>query len=280
MQSLLANGSTIGFLLAEELDYGVAYPHSWFYTLFSAVYPFAFLVFGALWLWMLIDCLRNDEDRQTWMWILIILSAPGALAYFFIRWLPRQQRLQKSMFGWLTRGRKIGRLQAAAHHIGNPHQYVELGEALREANRLDEARVAFRKALDKDGGNLPARWGAAQVELTAKDYVAAREHLKVILDSDVTYKFGDVSLAYGRVLAELKETPQAREHLERHLSRWTHPEAIVRLAVILVDQGETGPARTRLEGLLLDMQASPRYFIRQNSQWTSQAKRLLKTIPS
>lgn len=278
---MLALSVKLGGLLAEEMDFSYpdATPHSWIYSLVSAVFPFGFLVLGGLWLWMLIDCLRHDEDRQTWMWLLIFLSFPGALVYFFVRWLPRQQRLQKSLFGWMTRGRKLGRLQAAAHHIGNPHQYVELGEALREAGKIDDARVAFQKALEKDARNLPALWGAAQVELTAKDFTAARQHLKTILDADGTYKFGDVSLAYGRVLVELNETPEARTHLEKHLSRWTHPEAIVRLSVILIDQRETATARTRLEGLLLDMQASPRYFIRQNSQWTSQAKKLLKALP-
>ncbi|MFN0018501.1 MAG: tetratricopeptide repeat protein, partial [Pirellulaceae bacterium] len=255
MSTWLAFSIELCGLLAEEVDFydEPVSPGFSIYRFFSVIFPFGFSILGALWLWMLIDCLRHEEDRQSWLGVLIILWAPGAVAYFFLRWLPRQRRLQRSLFGWLTHGRKIGRLQAAAHHIGNCNQFVELGEALREVGRVDEARTAFQKALAKDPGNLQALWGAARVEEAASNYSAARQHLQAILDVDSGYKFGDVSLTYGRVLVEMKDSQEARIHLERHVSRWPDPEAIVRLAVVLIEQGESGAARTRLQGLLLDM---------------------------
>ena len=38
--------------------------------------PFV-LVGGALWIWMLVHCARNDPERNLWLWILLIGNAPA-----------------------------------------------------------------------------------------------------------------------------------------------------------------------------------------------------------
>ena len=48
----------------------------------------------AFWIWMIVDCARNEtsEGSQKVIWILVILLANllGALIYFFVRKLPRR----------------------------------------------------------------------------------------------------------------------------------------------------------------------------------------------
>lgn len=54
-----------------------------------ALWAFVF----ALWLWMLIDCIRNETDStQRVLWALIIFFLPciGSLIYLVIRKLPRK----------------------------------------------------------------------------------------------------------------------------------------------------------------------------------------------
>ncbi|MBC2605820.1 PLD nuclease N-terminal domain-containing protein [Pelagicoccus albus] len=55
----------------------------------------AFALFG-LWIWMLIDCLKNEPDngneKVIWILVLILLQWIGALLYYFIR---RRERLKK-----------------------------------------------------------------------------------------------------------------------------------------------------------------------------------------
>lgn len=274
----LLNACLLAFQTAEPEFENVPHAPSWLLWLYGL--QSLLLIPGlCLWVWMLVDCIRNEEDRNLWLWILIFFNAIGSVLYFLFRWLPRRRRFTRTMTAWFSRGRTLGRLQAAAHQIGNPHQFVQWGEALREAGQLAQARHAFEQALAKDPQNLPALWGIAQVEQQQGNFAQAREHLQTILSIDASYKFGDVSLAYGRALTELQDETAARQHLEQHVSRWTHPEAIVRLSVLLIKQGETAAARQRLSGLLIDMQGCPRYFARQNSAWTSQAKKLLRTLP-
>lgn len=71
-------------------------------TIIVIIY-FAFLAFTiaaafamfALWIWMLIDCLKyeSDEgnDKIVWILVLIFLHGIGALLYYFIR---RRERLR------------------------------------------------------------------------------------------------------------------------------------------------------------------------------------------
>jgi hypothetical protein len=242
-------------------------------------HPFA-LLSGALWVWMLIHCARNDPERNLWLWILFIGNVPAAFIYFLVRWLPGA-RLSggSSLLARWTKGRQIPRLEVAARNIGNAHQFVELGEAYRETGKTDRAAECFGKALQKDPASMPALWGAAQVEMKRQNFPAAKLHLEQILAKDGTYKFGDVSLAYCRTLVALNESDAARERLEQHLKRWTHPEAYVLIATILIERGQHQPAREHLEATLLDLRGGPAFFARQNRGWARQAKRLLAKLP-
>ncbi len=232
-----------------------------------------------LWIWMLVHCARNDPERGTWMWILFFLNIPGAILYFIVRWLPTREKGSLPFMKRFTSGRHLARLEAAARRIGNPHQFVELGDLQRELGKVDAAWASYQKALSKDPGCMPALWGAAQAALARKQPADARPHLEAILAKDFAYKFGDVSLAQARTLHLLGDGPAALAQLQKHLGRWTHPEAHVLIATVLAEQGEVDQARDHLETMLSDLAASPAFFARQNRHWASRARGLLRTLP-
>src|SRR5262249_30262617 len=151
-------------------------------------HPLSLLLAG-FWIWMLVHCARHDPERGWWLWILFIGSIPAAVIYFLVRWLPGARVSSgPSFLGRWAKSLQIPRLEAAARNIGNPHQFVELGEAYRETGKTDRAADSFRRALAKDSGNMPALWGAAQVELQLRDFTGARTHLEQILAKDASYK--------------------------------------------------------------------------------------------
>ena len=240
------------------------------------------LALGALafWIWMLVHCARHDPERNMWLWIVMIGNAPGAFIYFLVRWLPGARVSPGALLvsRW-TRGRQIPRLEVAARNIGNAHQFFELGDAYRETGKTARAAECFKQALAKDPTHMPALWGAAQVELQLANLAAARQHLEQILARDETYKFGDVSLAYCRTLSRLNDTDAAFARLEQHLKRWTHPEAYVLIATILIDRGEPAAARDKLEATISDLRGGPAFFARQNRGWARKAKWMLARLP-
>ena len=232
------------------------------------------------WIWMLVHCYQHEPDREFWFWVMILIP-PSALVYFFARWLPSRgggASVPKGLKRW-SRGREIQQLEIAAQQIGNPHQWIQLGDALRDVGRHAEAADAYDKALAKEADNIQALWGAGIARVEAKEFAAAREHLEKGLAIDPKYKFGDMSLAYGRVLCELGEIDHAAEHLEQHVSRWRHPEALYLLATLELERGNPDQAQGHLQGLLLDINGSPQAIARKHTRWKSRAAKLLKQLP-
>ncbi|OYW33992.1 MAG: hypothetical protein B7Z51_00245, partial [Methyloversatilis sp. 12-65-5] len=167
----------------------------------------------------------------------------------------------------------------AAEQIGNPHQFIQWGDALREVGQLDRANAAYAKALAKDPKSLQALWGAAQVAVRQKRPTDVEEYCRQILAIDPQYKFGDVSLAYGRALKDQGQTAAMREHLEQHVRRWRHPEAVYLLACQCRDDGDIAAAREHLQAMLRDINGSPAAIARKFGRWRSLGRQLLRKLP-
>jgi hypothetical protein len=237
-----------------------------------------FLPLVAFKIWMLVECARKDPDRAFWFWIVLLVPF-AEVVYFFVRWLPASGvRLPAGLRKW-TRGRELARLETAARQIGNAHQWVQVGDALREVGQLARARESYDRALAREPRNTQALWGAALVDLAQHDYALAHERLSSLLEIDPDYKFGDVSLAYGKSLYKCRGPREALEHLEQHVRRWRQPEAQYLLAAIHVDQGQPDDAREHLEELLLDLNGSPPAFVRRHRVWKSRGQKLLRKLP-
>jgi hypothetical protein len=248
----------------------------WYYSL---ILMSLFSVLGLpFWVWMLWHCYKHEPDREFWFWVMIFIP-PASIVYFFARWLSGGgTTMPKGLKRW-SRSREIEQLEIAARQIGNPHQWIQLGDALRDVGRFAEAADAYQKALAKEADNIQALWGAGIARLELKQFPEARTHLEKGLAIKPDYKFGDMSLAYGRTLCELGEIDRSAAHLEQHILRWRHAEALYLLAMLELERGNTDQARNHLEGLLLDIKGSPNSIARKQSRWKSRAAKLLKQIP-
>ena len=230
-------------------------------------------------LWMIIYCIRNDSERGTWLWVLIVFPGIGPVIYFFARWLPSSSMEPPAFLRRWTEGAQIQRLEVAAQQIGNAHQFVEWGDALRDVKQWPEARAAYLKALAKEPTNLPALWGVANTESQLGEPQAARPHLAAILGIDPAYKFGDVSLLYGKTLHLLQDREAELAHWRTHLKRWRQPEALYLLAKLFIERGEYPEARQLLQTLIADIELTPRALARKVFFWKGRAKKLLRCRP-
>lgn len=231
-------------------------------------------------IWMVIECVRKDPDYRMWVWIILAFPPLGGVAYLVGRWLPSNNfRAPTFMRKW-TKGREIGKLESAAVRIGNPYHHIQLGDALRDVSKFERAGHAYANALSKEPANLQALWGAALVDIEQKSFDSARERLGKVLEIDPQYKFGDVSLAYGRTLSELQRTDEATAHLEKHVRRWRHPEGLYVLATLYAQQNRPQDARAQLDAMLMDIAASPRAIARRQALWKSKAKKMLRKLPA
>lgn len=230
-------------------------------------------------IWMAISCARNDPERYIWLWIIILVPL-GPFIYLLVRWIPGAQLQPPKFLRKWTRGRELERLRIAAKQIGNAHQFVEWGDALREIGRMSEAGAAYEKALAKDGDNLQALWGGALVDFEHDRHPEAKTKLSKVLATDPAYKFGDVSLLYAKTLHALGEKDAARDHLASHTRRWRHPEGLYLLASLYAERGETVKARDQLQAMIQDLDGAPRAIVRKQLFWRGRARRMLRKLPS
>ena len=236
-----------------------------------------FLMTG-FWMLMLFDCIRNDPERRTWIWILIVLNLPGAVLYFVFRRLPSLSIATPPQIRRWTHRKKIWDAEAAVKHIGKPHQFVNLGNVLLEAGMIDRAYDAYQQALDQDPAHVKALWGLTTIELIKKDYANAKKHLAPLLKDDPDYKFGEASLAYGQALYELGEWDAAESHLVDDLKRWSHPEAAILLAMIYKKEGRTAAAKDVLETMMFKLKGTPRFYLRKKRHLLNKAQTLLRSL--
>lgn len=244
------------------------------FSLLNLYWPLG--IFGTLfWFWMLYDCLRNEPDRGLWMWIMIILNLPGAFLYFLLRKLPQFQFDQWPIFKRLATRNALQRAEYDAENIGNAAQFVRLGDLRRDMKDFKLAKAAYDKALEKDRNDLEALWGSSLTDYELKLYSSAKEKLQDILQKDPKFKFGDASLALGRVLYMTKDHAAAKAHLLEHLKRHGNSEARVIMATILKEEGQKEEARKHLEIVLEDARGLPAFHKVRNRAWINKAKRML-----
>ncbi|NET48980.1 MAG: tetratricopeptide repeat protein [Merismopedia sp. SIO2A8] len=177
-----------------------------------------------------------------------------------------------------THRKKIWDAEAAAKNIGKPYQFINLGNVLLEAGLTERALDAYQQALKQDSKSINALWGMAAISLSQKAYDQAKIHLKPIMDRDPDHKFGEASLAYGESLYQLQEWPAAKKHLIDDVRRWSHPEAVVMLATIQIQDGEMEAAKDGLEKMMFKLKGTPHFYFRKKRHLLGEAQRLLRQM--
>jgi hypothetical protein len=237
----------------------------------------AFAMSG-FWMLMIFDCIRNERDRQTWLWLLIFLNVPGAFIYFIARVLPRLNVPMFPLFKRWTLKQQLWNAEAAVRNIGKSHQHVALANLLLELREWEQAKDHFQQALAKEPLNTDALWGIAVIEMKQKQFDAAKEHLRSLLKKDPKARYGDASLHYGKVLCELQEWNAATLHLKADIKEWSHPEASLLLAQIQIQQGQRDEAREVLDQMLFKVKASPTFHYNRHRAVIHKAEKLFKTL--
>lgn len=75
---------------------GAGYVFKLIGKIFLIILPFI-IIFGAFWLWMLIDCIKRQfEDKTMWILLIIFFSFIGAILYYFMmrKKLIQQEKMQ------------------------------------------------------------------------------------------------------------------------------------------------------------------------------------------
>lgn len=220
--------------------------------------------------------------NQIWIWILALLSLPGAIAYIAVELLPdlfRSRAAQRTARG-LRRAvdpeQDLRRYENEVRVAGNVASRQHYAEELVRHQRYDEAIAQYREALTglyEHDPNLML--GLAHAQFGKGEAAAARTTLDELIRHNPDFRSPVGHLLYARALEAEGNVPKALEEYAVLAPSYPGAEASVRYAQLLKAQGRLAEAQKVVRELLEQARIAPSHYRRAQRPWLDAAQRLL-----
>jgi len=220
--------------------------------------------------------------NQIWIWVLALLSLPGAIAYIAVEILPElfrsrtAQRTARGLRKAMDPGADLRRYENEARVASNVASRQRYAEELVRHERYDEAIGQYREALTglyEHDPNLML--GLAQAQLGKGDASAARATLDELIQRNPDFRSPAGHLLYARALEAEGNVPKALEEYAVLAPSYPGAEASVRYAQLLQAQGRRAEAQKVARELLEQARIAPGHYRRAQRPWLDAAQRLL-----
>jgi hypothetical protein len=219
--------------------------------------------------------------NQIWIWVLALLSIPGAIAYIVVELLPdvfksrAAQRTARGLKKAMDPTADLRRYENEARVAGNVAAKQRYAEELSKQGRYDDAIAEFKAALTGLYENDPnLMLGIARAQFGKNDPAAARTTLDELIRANPDFKSPEGHLLYARSLEAEGNTQKAIEEYRVLASSYPGAEAAVRYAQLLNSQGRADEARKVARELLEQAKIAPPHYRRAQKSWLDAAQRL------
>jgi hypothetical protein len=220
--------------------------------------------------------------NQIWIWVLALLSLPGAIAYIAVEILPellRSRTAQHTARGLrkaMDPGRDLRRYESEARVGSNVASRQRYAQELVRHQRYDEAIGQYREALTGLYEHDPdLMLGLAQAQFGKGDAAAARATLDELIRRNPDFRSPAGHLLYARALEAEGNVPKALEEYAVLAPAYPGAEASVRYAQLLQAQGRRAEAQKVARELLEQARIAPGHYRRAQRPWLDAAQRLL-----
>jgi hypothetical protein len=219
--------------------------------------------------------------NQIWIWVLALLSLPGAIAYIAVEIIPElfrsrtAQRTARGLRKAMDPERELRRYESEARVGANVASRQRYAEELVRHRRYDEAIAQYRQALTglyEHDPNLML--GVAQAQFGKGDASAARATLDELIRLNPDFRSPAGHLLYARALEGEGNVAKALEEYRVVAGSFPGAEAAVRYAQLLKAQGQTEEARRVARELLQQARIAPGHYRRAQREWLEAAERL------
>ncbi len=220
--------------------------------------------------------------NQIWIWVLALLSLPGAIAYIAVEVVPElfrsrtAQRAARGLRKAVDPARELRRYESEARVAGNVASRQRYAQELVHHQRYEEAIGQYREALSglyEHDPNLML--GLAQAQFGKGDASAARATLDELIRRNPDFRSPAGHLLYARALEAEGNVPKALEEYAVLAPSYPGAEASVRYAQLLQAQGRRAEAQKVARELLEQARIAPGHYRRAQRPWLDAAQRLL-----
>jgi hypothetical protein len=212
--------------------------------------------------------------RKRWGWLSgLLLFPPIAPVYFFIA-------LQGSSDqGNLDRIR-VAELEKQIRQTSDPHLRLELADIRFRAGNYEDARMHYAAALLLDAESTDIKGHLAQCLLKLARMEEAQLLFEDLCMSDPDHDEGESLLGLAEARLALGNEAGARQIWEQSIANYPYAQPRVRLAELLLREGEKGRARQLVEEVLREKTSTDSFQHRQEAEWTHRARQVLDAVYS
>jgi len=243
--------------------------------------PLFFILSLLIQIALIVHVIKTGRN-QIWIWVLLLLSIPGAIAYVAVEILPevfRSRTAQRTARGFkkaLDPTADLRRFEDEARVTGNVASRQRYGDELARHGRFDDAIAQYREALTglyEHDPNLML--GVARAQFGKGDASAARGTLDELIRLNPDFRSPEGHLLYARSLEAEGDTQKALEEYKILAFSYPGAEAAVRYAQLLKSQGRSAEAANVVRELLEQSRIAPAHYRRAQRDWLDAARRLL-----
>ena len=244
--------------------------------------PVSLLLLGiALQVGLVIHVIKTGRN-QIWIWVLVLLSYVGVIAYIAAEIIPellRSRTAQRTARGFkkaMDPEADLRRLESEARLGGNVASRQRYGDELSRHGRHDEAIAQYRSALTglyEHDPNLML--GVARAQFAKGDATAARATLDDLIRLNPDFRSPEGHLLYARALETEGNFKKALEEYQVLAPSYPGAEAAVRYAQLLQSQGQRDEAKRVARELLEQARIAPAHYRKAQKSWLDAAQRLV-----
>jgi hypothetical protein len=229
---------------------------------------------------LIIHVIKTGRN-QIWIWVLALLSIPGAIAYIVVELLPdvfrsrTAQRTARGLKKAMDPTADLRRYENEARVTGNVAAKQRYAEELTRQGRYDDAIAQYKQALTglyEHDPNLML--GVARAQFGKGDAASARATLDELIRMNPDFKSPEGHLLYARSLEEEGNIDKAIDEYRVLASSFPGAEAAVRYAQLLNSQGRSEEARKVARDLLEQARIAPAHYRKAQKSWLDAAQRL------
>jgi hypothetical protein len=242
--------------------------------------PWLLILSIAIQVLLIIHCIKTGRN-QIWIWVLALLSFPGAIAYVAVEVLPdlfrsrTAQRTARGVKRALDPHADLRRYESEARVAGNVASRQRYAEALTRAGRYDEAISEHRANLNGLYEHDPdLMLGLARAQFGKGDAPAARATLDDLIRLNPEFRSPEGHLLYARALEAEGNKAKALEEYRVVAPSYPGAEATARFVQLLAAEGARDDARRIARELLEQARIAPAHYRRAQKEWLDIAQRV------
>lgn len=234
---------------------------------------------------LIVHCLRTGRN-SLWIWVLVLLSLPGAIAYVAIEIIPELLRARAGQGALRTAQRalfpqaQLRAYESAARRTGDVASRQRYADELVRHGLGAQAVAVYRQVLTglyEHDPNLLL--GLAHAQFAAGDAAGARSTLDTLTTHNPAFRSPDSHLLYARALEGEGQLQRSLEEYAAVAAYYAGAEAPLRYARLQARLGHNAAARATLGALLEHARLAPRHYRNAQRQWLAAARRELSALP-